>query len=94
MNRITHTLVVCFALILLSCSSNNKRKSTHEQGNVFVANNVTNISFSSVYFNSKAIDFFGVEMLGGYNDKVDGIYALPMLSLIELRDTMKNETMM
>ena len=44
-----------------------------------------------MYFNSKAIDFFGVEMQGGYNDKVDGIYALPMLSLIERRDTMKNE---
>ena len=91
MKRITHTLLVCFALILVSCSFNNKRKSTPEQGDDFVANNVTNITSSSVYVKSKAIDFFGVQLQGKYNDIVDRIYALPMLSLIERRDTMKNE---
>ena len=35
----------------------------------------------------KAIDFFGVKMLGKYEDVVNNIYMLPMLSCVERRDT-------
>ena len=35
----------------------------------------------------KAIDFFGVKMQGKYEDIVDKIYALPVLSLVDRRDT-------
>ena len=37
----------------------------------------------------KAIDFFGVKMLGKYEDVVNNIYMLPMLSCVERRDTIK-----
>ena len=36
----------------------------------------------------KVIDFFGVKMLGKYEDILDKIYAQPKLSLIERRDTL------
>lgn len=92
MNRIKHILIICIALILVSCSSNNKRKSTLRQVNVLAANDITDIISDSEYLkSSKAIDFFGVQMLGKYDDIVDKIYALPMLSLIERRDKMDNE---
>ena len=35
----------------------------------------------------KAIDFFGVKMQGKYEDVVNNIYMLPMLSCVERRDT-------
>ena len=35
----------------------------------------------------KAIEFFGVKMLGKYEDVVNNIYMLPMLSCVERRDT-------
>lgn len=35
----------------------------------------------------KVIDFFGVKMQGKYEDIVDKIYALPVLSLVDRRDT-------
>ena len=35
------------------------------------------------------IDFFGVKMQGRYDDIVKNIYSLPVLSLIERRDTIK-----
>ena len=35
----------------------------------------------------KAIDFFGVKMLGKYEDIVNNIYMFPMLSCVERRDT-------
>ena len=37
----------------------------------------------------KVIDFFGVKMQGKYDDIVKNIYSLPVLSLIERRDTIK-----
>jgi len=37
----------------------------------------------------KVIDFFGVKMQGKYEDIVDNIYMLPMLSCVERRDTIK-----
>lgn len=37
----------------------------------------------------KVIDFFGVKMQGRYDDIVKNIYSLPVLSLIERRDTIK-----
>lgn len=39
----------------------------------------------------KAIDFFGIKMQGKYDDIVVQIYELPILSLIESRDTITNE---
>ena len=37
----------------------------------------------------KVIDFFGVKMHGKYEDIVNNIYMLPMLSCVERRDTIK-----
>ena len=37
----------------------------------------------------KAIDFFGIKLLGKYEDVVNNIYMLPMLSCVERRDTIK-----
>lgn len=37
----------------------------------------------------KVIDFFGVKMRGKYEDIVKNIYSLPVLSLVERRDTLK-----
>ena len=37
----------------------------------------------------KAIDFFGVKMQGKYEEIVNNIYALSVLSLVERRDTIK-----
>ena len=37
----------------------------------------------------KVIDFFGVKMLGKYEDVVNNIYMLPMLSCVERSDTIK-----
>lgn len=37
----------------------------------------------------KVIDFFGVKMQGKYEDIVNNIYTLPMLSCVERRDTIK-----
>lgn len=37
----------------------------------------------------KVIDFFGVKMRGKYEDIVKNIYSLPVLSLVERRDTIK-----
>lgn len=37
----------------------------------------------------KVIDFFGVKMQGKYEDIVNDIYMLPMLSCVERRDTIK-----
>ena len=37
----------------------------------------------------KVIDFFGVKMQGKYEDIVNNIYMLPMLSCVECRDTIK-----
>lgn len=39
----------------------------------------------------KAIDFFGVKLQGKYEDIVDKIYVLPILSLTERHDTMKEQ---
>ena len=91
MNRITNILIICFALILASCSSNNKRKSTHGQGEVASAIDATNTTTDSEYANTKSIDFFGVKMQGKYKDIVNNIYELPMLSLLELRDPIADE---
>lgn len=89
MNRITNILIICFALTLVSCSSNNKRKSTHEQGEVASTIDVTDTTTDSEYVNTKSIDFFGVKMQGKYEDIVNNIYMLPMLSCVERRDTIK-----
>lgn len=88
MNRITNILIICFALTLVSCSSNNKRKSTHEQGEVASTIDVTDTTIDSEYVNTKSIDFFGVKLQGKYEDILDKIYAQPKLSLIERRDTL------
>ena len=37
----------------------------------------------------KVIDFFGVKMQGKYEDIINNIYMLPMLSCVERRDTIK-----
>lgn len=37
----------------------------------------------------KVIDFFGIKLLGKYEDVVNNIYMLPMLSCVERRDTIK-----
>ena len=37
----------------------------------------------------KVIDFFGVKMQGKYEDIVNNIYMLPMISCVERRDTIK-----
>ena len=37
----------------------------------------------------KAIDFFGIKLQGQYEDIVKNIYSLPMLSLVERRDSIK-----
>ena len=37
----------------------------------------------------KVIDFFGVKMHGKYEDIINNIYMLPMLSCVERRDTIK-----
>ena len=37
----------------------------------------------------KVIDFFGVKMRGKYEDILKNIYSLPVLSLVERRDTIK-----
>lgn len=87
MNRITNILIICFALILVSCSSNNKRKSTHGQGEVASAIDATNTTTDSEYVNTESIDSFGVKMQGKYEDIVNNIYILPMLSCAERRDT-------
>ena len=89
MNRITNILIICFALIHASCSSNNKRKSTHGQGEVASAIDATNTTTDSEYANTKSIDFFGVKMQGKYEEIVNNIYALSVLSLVERRDTIK-----
>lgn len=89
MNQITKILIVCFALILVSCSSDNKRKLTHEQGKVSSAKDGTNTTTDPEYVNTESIDFFGVKMQGKYEDIVNNIYALPILSLVERRDTIK-----
>lgn len=39
----------------------------------------------------KVIDFFGVKMQGKYEDIVNNIYMLPMLSCVERRDTIMKE---
>ena len=39
----------------------------------------------------KVIDFFGVKMQGKYKDIVKKIYSLPVLSLVERRDTITKE---
>ena len=39
----------------------------------------------------KVIDFFGVKLQGKYEDIVNNIYTLPMLSLVERRDTIMKE---
>ena len=39
----------------------------------------------------KAIDFFGVKMQGKYEDVVNNIYMLPMLSCVERRDTIMSQ---
>ena len=39
----------------------------------------------------KAIDFFGIKLQGQYDDMLDKIYALPILSLTERHDTMKEQ---
>lgn len=39
----------------------------------------------------KSIDFFGVKMQGKYKDIVKKIYSLPVLSLVERRDTITKE---
>lgn len=39
----------------------------------------------------KVIDFFGVMMHGKYEDVVNNIYMLPMLSCVERRDTIKHQ---
>ena len=39
----------------------------------------------------KSIDFFGIKMQGKYKDILKNIYTLPMLSLVERRDTIMKE---
>lgn len=39
----------------------------------------------------KVIDFFGIKMQGKYKDIVKKIYSLPVLSLVERRDTITKE---
>ena len=90
-NRITKILIICFALILVSCSSDNKRKSTHEQGEVSSAKDCADTTTDPEYVNAESIDFFGVNMQGKYKDIVNNIYELPMLSLLELRDPIADE---
>lgn len=41
------------------------------------------------YEELKEIDFFGVKLQGKYEDIVNNIYMLPMLSCVECRDTIK-----
>ena len=88
-NRIIKILIICFVLILVSCSPNNKSKLTNEQGEVSSTNDGANTATGSEYVKYKSIDFFGIKLQGQYEDIVKNIYSLPMLSLVERRDSIK-----
>lgn len=79
------TLCCVILLIILGCSnqSNSEKKD--------IRNKSANIASYDIQAEntSKFIHFFGVKLKGKYEDIVKNIYSLPVLSLVERRDTIK-----
>lgn len=72
-------------LIILGCSN----QSNSEKKNI--RNKDANIATYELPAenNSRFIHFFGIELQGQYEEIVKNIYSLPMLSLVERRDSIK-----
>ena len=74
-------------LIAISCGNESGTSKRKELKSLVQFNTTAGSQQARSQYELKAIDFFGVKMLGKYEDVVNNIYMLPMLSCVERRDT-------
>ena len=88
--------LIIIQLILISCSNGTGTKKTMVPRSPEIIDTTTECQHAKTRYQNekdeelkKVIDFFGVKMQGKYEDVVNNIYMLPMLSCVERRDTIK-----
>ena len=89
MKNLTPIFIVFLILPLIAISCGNERGTSKrkELKSLLQFNTTAGSQQARSQDELKAIDFFGVKMLGKYEDVVNNIYMLPMLSCVERRDT-------
>lgn len=88
-------MCVVLVAVLLSVRKNCELIKSVEDDIVVESNTMSECKQEKTYLleneELKVIDFFGIKMQGKYNDIVKKIYSLPVLSLVERRDTITKE---
>lgn len=81
-----HKYALCFTIffVLFGCINQNSRKKEIIKDS---STEIVKCNRNYIEEDFKLIDFFGIKMQGTYEDIVDKIYALPVLSLVDRRDT-------
>ena len=90
-------VVMCVIIIatLFSIKKNYEMIKTVNDDIVAESNTISYLQHGKIHLQEEkqvelnSIDFFGVKMQGKYDDIVNNIYMLPMLSCVERRDTIK-----
>ena len=79
-------------VIVSSCKgpSNSKRISTSSD-KLEIADEITAVKNAASDSSTEIIDFFGVRLCGKYNELIHQLYDLPILSLVEDRNTLRVE---
>ena len=79
-------------VIVSSCKgpSNSKRISTSSD-KLEIADEITAVKNAVSDSSSEIIDFFGIRLCGKYNEIIHQLYELPILSLVEDRNTLRVE---
>lgn len=88
-------MCVVLVAVLLSVRKNCELIKSVEDDIVVESNTMSECQQEKTYLleneELKVIDFFGIKMQGKYKDILKNIYTLPMLSLVERRDTIMKE---
>ena len=92
-----HLVICLMILIAVSCKNEPGSNKTMVPRNPELIDTTSECQQAKTHYHGKkdeelkVIDFFGVKMQGKYEDIVNNIYMLPMLSFVERRDTIKHQ---
>ena len=87
------SVLIIIQLMLISCDNGTGRKKPMVPRSPEIVNTTAECQLAKTSSQNekdkklKEIDFFGIKMQGKYEDIVNDIYMLPMLSCVERRDT-------
>ena len=91
--KLLYIIKLCMILVIVSsCKgpSNSKRISTSSD-KPEIADEITAVKNAVSDSSTEIIDFFGVRLYGKYNELIYQLYDLPILSLVEDRNTLRLE---